>query len=43
MVVVEFFLAAPNAGPGKALGEDARAIVDMVLVAPSAVDVDAAQ
>jgi hypothetical protein len=43
VVVVEFLVAVADAGLGEALGEDARAIVDVVLVAPAAVDGDAAQ
>ncbi len=43
MVVVEFLVAVADAGLGEALGEDARALVDVVLVAPAAVDGDAAQ
>src|SRR6267154_2908319 len=43
VVVVEFLVAMPDAGGGEASGEDARAVVDVVLVAPAAVDVDAAK
>jgi hypothetical protein len=43
MVVVELFVPVPDAGGGKAGGEEAGTVVDVVLVAPAAVDVDAAQ
>ncbi|HXM84085.1 MAG TPA: hypothetical protein VN929_19495 [Burkholderiales bacterium] len=43
MVVVEFFVAMRDARLGEAPGEDAGAVVDVVRVAPAAVDVDAAE
>ena len=43
MVVVEFLVWCVDAGLRQALRQDARAVVDVVLVAPAAVDVDAAQ
>ena len=42
MIVVEFFVGVGDAGRGQALAEDARAEVDVVLIAPAAIDVDAA-
>jgi len=41
VIVVEFLVAVPDAGIGEALQQDARAVVDVVPVAPAAVDVDA--
>src|SRR5437773_12025662 len=43
MVVVELLVLVPDARGGEARGEDARAVMDMELVAPAAIDVDAAQ
>ena len=43
LVVVEFLIAVLDASLGKALRQDARAVVDVVLVAPAAVDVDPPQ
>src|SRR6476646_7508772 len=43
MVVVEFLVSMLYARRGEARREQARAVVDVVLVAPPAVDVDAAQ
>src|SRR3989442_13851535 len=43
VIVVEFFVDVMNPGLVQALREDARAVVDVELVAPAAVDVDAAQ
>ncbi len=40
VVVVEFLVAVPDAGLGEALREDARTVVDVVLVAPAAIDVN---
>lgn len=42
VVVVEFLVGVPNAGLGEALRQYARAAVDVILVAPAAVDIDAA-
>ena len=42
VVVVELLVGVADAGRGEALRQDARAVVDMVLVAPAAVDIDAA-
>src|SRR3990170_1723912 len=39
VVVVEFLVAVPDAGRGKPLRQNARAVMDVVLVAPAAVDV----
>lgn len=43
VVVVEFPVMVPNAGLGEALRHYARAEVDVVLAAPGAIDVDAAE
>ena len=43
MVVLEFLIDVADAGGGEALRQDARAVLDVVLVAPAAVDEDAAQ
>jgi hypothetical protein len=43
VVIVEFFVAVADSRFGEALREDARAVVDVVLVAPAAVDMDAAE
>src|SRR6266480_3552874 len=43
MIVVEFLVSVGDARLVQALREDARAVVDVKLVAPAAVDVDAAQ
>src|SRR5260221_11995680 len=43
VVVGEFLVAVPDSGRGEARGQDARSVVDVVLVAPAAVDIDAAK
>src|SRR5487761_2749577 len=43
VVVVEFLVAMADAGCGQARGQHPAAVVNVVLVAPAAVDVDAAQ
>src|SRR5882672_10122960 len=43
VVVVEFLASVPDAGLGEPLRQDARAVMDVILVAPTAIDVDAAQ
>jgi hypothetical protein len=43
VVVVELLVGVADAGGGEAGGEEAGAVVAVVLVAPAAVDVDAAQ
>src|SRR3990170_4872580 len=43
VVVVEFLVSVADAGLGEPGGQDARAVVNVKLVAPAAVDVDAAQ
>ena len=43
MRIVEFLVSMPDAGLGQALGQDARPVMQVVLIAPAAVDVDALQ
>src|SRR5437879_12400833 len=43
MIVVEFLVSVRDARPLQTPREDARAVVDVELVAPAAVDVDTAQ
>ena len=43
VVVVELLVGVPDAGLREAFGQDPRPVMDMVLVAPAAIDVDAAQ
>src|SRR6266850_3172911 len=43
VVVVELLVFVADAGAGEARGEDAAAVMDVELVAPAAIDVDAAQ
>jgi hypothetical protein len=43
VVVVEFLVGVADAGCGEPLRQDARAVVDVILVAPAAIDVNAAQ
>src|SRR5947207_8284881 len=43
VIVVELLVLVLDAVRGEARGEDASAVMDMELVAPAAIDVDAAQ
>jgi len=43
VVVVEFLVGVPDAGCREPLRQDACAVMDVILVAPAAVEVDAAQ
>ena len=41
VVVVEFLVGMPDARQCEPLGQDARAVLNVILVAPAAIDVDA--
>ena len=43
MVIIEFFVAMRDAGRRQAAGENATAIVDLVLVTPAAVHIEPTQ